>query len=90
MIANPAVSEVISAPTIYFRLVVAGALMIEPTESENLETLDAFCDAMLEIAREAREEPQTVTQAPINTPLARLDETRAARHPVLRWLRPAL
>ncbi len=78
------------APTIYFPLVVAGALMIEPTESESLETLDAFCEAMLGIAREAREEPETVTQAPRNTPLARLDETRAARHPLLRWLPPVL
>ncbi len=73
------------APTIYFPLVVAGALMIEPTETESLETLDAFADAMLEIAREAKESPETVRSAPTATPVARLDETRAARHPILRW-----
>ncbi|MFT4571758.1 MAG: glycine dehydrogenase subunit 2 [Hyphomicrobiaceae bacterium] len=73
------------APTIYFPLVVHGALMIEPTESEPLETLDAFCDAMLEIAAEAAQSPQIVVGAPHNTPLARLDETRAARKPILRW-----
>jgi len=73
------------APTIYFPLVVAGALMIEPTESESLDTLDEFSAAMLEIAREAAEEPERVKQAPSTTPLARLDETKAARHPVLRW-----
>jgi len=73
------------APTIYFPLVVSGALMVEPTETENLETLDAFAEAMLEIAREAREEPETVRQAPTATPLVRLDETRAARNPVLIW-----
>jgi glycine dehydrogenase subunit 2 len=73
------------APTIYFPLVVHGALMIEPTESEALETLDAFCDAMLAIAAEAENSPETVTDAPHTTPLARLDETLAARNPVLRW-----
>jgi glycine dehydrogenase subunit 2 len=73
------------APTIYFPLVVAGALMIEPTETESLETLDAFAAAMLAIAREAQEKPEAVRAAPTATPVGRLDETRAARHPVLRW-----
>lgn len=73
------------APTIYFPLVVHGALMIEPTESEPLETLDAFCEAMLAIAQEATNEPETITAAPHTTPLGRLDETQAARKPVLRW-----
>ncbi len=72
-------------PTIYFPLIVHGAIMIEPTESESLEGLDRFADAMLEIAREAREDPETVRSAPHHTRLARLDETRAARKPVLRW-----
>ena len=76
------------APTIYFPLVVAGALMIEPTETENLETLDAFADAMLAIAKEAETAPDAVRRAPQTTPLSRLDETRAARHPELAW-RPA-
>ena len=73
------------APTIYFPLVVAGALMIEPTETESLETLDEFVETMLKIALEAVEEPETVRGAPTFTPLVRLDETRAARHPVLVW-----
>jgi glycine dehydrogenase subunit 2 len=73
------------APTIYFPLVVAGALMIEPTETESLETLDAFAAAMLSIAREAQEKPEAVRAAPTATPVGRLDETRAARHPILRW-----
>jgi glycine dehydrogenase subunit 2 len=74
------------APTIYFPLVVAGALMIEPTETESLETLDAFIAAMRAIADEAKTDPQSVRAAPVTTPRTRLDETRAARHPVLRWL----
>jgi glycine dehydrogenase subunit 2 len=73
------------APTIYFPLVVSGALMIEPTETESLETLDAFAEAMLAIAREARENPEKVRSAPTATPVARLDETRAARELVLKW-----
>ena len=72
-------------PTIYFPLVVSGALMIEPTETENRETLDAFVDAMIAIAREARENPGLVKGAPYTTPVGRLDEARAARKPVLRW-----
>jgi len=73
------------APTIYFPLVVKGALMIEPTETETKETLDQFADAMLAIAEEARRDPARVREAPHSTRLARLDETRAARRPVLRW-----
>jgi glycine dehydrogenase subunit 2 len=73
------------APTIYFPLVVKGALMIEPTETESKETLDAFTDAMLQIAHEAETDPTLVREAPHDTWVARLDETRAARKPVLRW-----
>ncbi len=76
------------APTIYFPLVVHGALMIEPTETESLETLDAFADAMIAIAEEARSDGESLLAAPHATPLARLDETRAARSPKLVW-RPA-
>ena len=72
-------------PTIYFPLVVSGALMIEPTETESRETLDAFIDAMTSIAREAEENPDLLKTAPHSTPVRRLDEARAARKPVLRW-----
>ena len=77
------------APTIYFPLVVKGALMIEPTETESKETLDEFIEAMLAIAREAETEPELVRSAPHRTRVGRLDETRAARRPVLRWRREA-
>ncbi len=59
--------------------------MIEPTESEGKEALDAFCEAMLAIAREAEEEPDVVRGAPHEAPLRRLDEATAARRPYLRW-----
>jgi glycine dehydrogenase subunit 2 len=72
-------------PTIYFPLIVAGALMIEPTETESKETLDQFIAAMQAIAREAQETPDVVRAAPHKPLLSRLDETRAARQPVLRW-----
>jgi glycine dehydrogenase subunit 2 len=72
-------------PTIYFPLIVPEALMIEPTESETKETLDAFCDAMLEIAREAKESPELLKQAPHHRPVQRLDEVRAAKHPIVKY-----
>jgi len=59
--------------------------MIEPTETEAKETLDAFADAMLEIVREAREEPETIRSAPHGRPVGRLDEVRAARQPIVRY-----
>jgi glycine dehydrogenase subunit 2 len=71
--------------TVSFPLVVHGALMIEPTESESLEELDLFIDAMKCIAREAEQEPELVKTAPHSTRVSRLDETGAARKPVLRW-----
>jgi glycine dehydrogenase subunit 2 len=73
------------APSTYFPLIVEEALMIEPTETESKETLDAFCDAMIQIAREAETAPQTILDAPVTTPVRRLDQTLAARQPVLRW-----
>jgi len=73
------------APTIYFPLVVKGALMIEPTETETRETLDEFVEAMVNIAEEAKHDPALVRDAPHRTRVGRLDETRAARRPVLRW-----
>jgi glycine dehydrogenase subunit 2 len=72
-------------PTIYFPLVVSGALMIEPTETETPETLDDFIEAMLAIAAEAKEDPELIKEAPYSTPVRRLDEAKAARKPVLRW-----
>jgi glycine dehydrogenase subunit 2 len=72
-------------PTVYFPLIVPEALMIEPTETEAKETLDAFVDAMLQIAREAAEEPETVKAAPTSRPVRRLDEVKAAKAAVVRY-----
>jgi glycine dehydrogenase subunit 2 len=72
-------------PTVYFPLIVDEALMIEPTETENKDTLDAFADALLRIADEAEQEPDLVRNAPYTTVVGRLDEARAARQPDLRW-----
>jgi glycine dehydrogenase subunit 2 len=72
-------------PTIYFPLIVPEALMIEPTETETKETLDAFCDAMLAIAREAAEEPELLKDAPHHRSVRRLDEVRAAKRPVVKY-----
>lgn len=74
-------------PTIYFPLVVKGALMIEPTETESKQVLDEFCDALLAIAEEAKAEPDLLKQAPVRAKVKRLDEATAARKPRLRWLR---
>jgi glycine dehydrogenase subunit 2 len=73
------------APSTYFPLIVEEALMIEPTETESKETLDAFCDAMIQIAREAETSPDTIHEAPVTTAVRRLDQTKAAREPDLRW-----
>src|SRR5438309_1670161 len=72
-------------PTIYFPLIVPEALMIEPTETEAKETLDAFVDAMLAIAREAAEDTQLLKDAPHDRPVRRLDEVRAAKNPVVKY-----
>ena len=73
------------APTIYFPLIVQEALMIEPTDTESIETLDAFAEALISIAKEAESDPEKVKQAPITTPVSRLDEARAARQLRVRW-----
>ena len=73
------------APTMYFPLVVAEALMIEPTETESKETLDAFIEALHEIDQEASHDENFLRTAPYNTPLSRLNEAKAARNPNLRW-----
>ncbi|MCL2661448.1 MAG: aminomethyl-transferring glycine dehydrogenase subunit GcvPB [Acidobacteriaceae bacterium] len=77
------------AYTVSFPMIVAGAMMIEPTESESREELDLLVDALRQIAREANENPELVKTAPHTTRLRRLDETAAARKPVLRWKAPA-
>jgi glycine dehydrogenase subunit 2 len=73
------------APSTYFPMIVEEALMIEPTETESKETLDAFCEAMIRIAKEAETDPHGIHQAPVTTPVRRLDQTKAAREPNLRW-----
>ncbi|GFN22344.1 MAG: aminomethyl-transferring glycine dehydrogenase subunit GcvPB [Thermoanaerobacteraceae bacterium] len=73
------------APTIYFPLIVPEALMIEPTETEPKEVLDAFAGALIRIAEEAVAQPELLRNAPHNTPVRRLDEAAAARNPVLKW-----
>ncbi|MGB7061893.1 MAG: aminomethyl-transferring glycine dehydrogenase subunit GcvPB [Candidatus Zixiibacteriota bacterium] len=73
------------APTVYFPLIVQEALMIEPTETESKESLDEFIQAMIRIAKEADENPEVVKSAPQNTPVARLDEVKAARELNVRW-----
>jgi len=73
------------APTVYFPMVVDEAIMIEPTETEPKSTLDEFIEVMRTIAEEAETNPELVTSAPHTTPLKRLDESRAARQPILRW-----
>jgi len=73
------------APTVYFPLIVPEALMIEPTETETKETLDAFAEAMIKIKKEAEENPDLLHEAPHVTPVRRLDEARAARELNVRW-----
>ncbi len=71
-------------PTIYFPLIVEEALMIEPTETESLETLDRFIEVMHDVARRAADDPESVKRSPVSTPVGRLDEASAARRPDLR------
>lgn len=70
------------APTIYFPLLFHEALMIEPTENESKETMDGFIAVMHKIAQEARETPEEVKSAPHNTPIGRVDDVLAAKHPI--------
>ena len=72
-------------PTIYFPLTVEEGMLIEPTETESIETLDAFADALIAIAHEAETDPELVKTAPHTAPVGRLDEATAARQPNLRW-----
>ena len=84
-IAKRLIDYGVHPPTMYFPLIIDEALMIEPTESEGKETLDAFIAVMKRIAREVEETPEVVRGAPHQAPLGRLDEARAARQPDLRW-----
>ncbi len=72
-------------PTIYFPMIAPEAIMIEPNETESIETLDAFCNAMIQIAAEARDNPELVKAAPLTTPVKRLDDVKAARDPDVCW-----
>jgi glycine dehydrogenase subunit 2 len=78
-VAKALIDKGFHPPTVYFPLIVKEAMMIEPTETENRETLDAFIQAMIEIARTADSAPEELHQAPITTPVSRLDETRAVK-----------
>ena len=75
--------------TVSFPLIVSGAMMIEPTESESKQELDLLIDALQSIAREAEEQPELVLSAPHSTRVGRMDEVQAARKPILRWRPPA-
>ncbi|MCC0633483.1 aminomethyl-transferring glycine dehydrogenase subunit GcvPB [Clostridioides sp. ZZV15-6388] len=72
-------------PTMYFPLIINEALMIEPTESESIETLDSFIEAMKNVAKEAKEEPELLKTAPHNTLVKRVDDARAVKKPILTW-----
>jgi glycine dehydrogenase subunit 2 len=87
-IAKAILDEGIHPPTIYFPLIVEEALMIEPTETETLETLDRFVGVMRTIAERAAQDPDSLRAAPRTTPVGRLDETTAARRPDLSWAFP--
>ena len=67
------------APTVYFPLIINEAMMVEPTETETKQTLDAFANSLIEIAKEAKENPELLKEAPHNTPVRRPDETKAAK-----------
>ena len=84
-VAKALIDNGIHPPTVYFPLIVHEALMVEPTETESLETLDAACDILLKIAGTAKENPDMLHAAPVTTPISRPDEVAAARNPILRY-----
>ena len=84
-VAKALIDKGFHPPTVYFPLTVPEAMMIEPTETETRETLDAFSSAMIEIAETARANPDMLHESPTKTTVRRLDEVKAARQPVLRW-----
>ncbi len=85
-IAKGLIDEGYHPMTVYFPLVVHGAMLIEPTETESKAELDRFCDALESVASKARSGDSSLKQAPYHAPMRRLDETLAARKPVLRWV----
>ena len=85
-IAKALIDRGFHPPTVYFPLIVSEAMMIEPTETESVQTLDAFIDAMIEIADLAERDPEAITSCPKTTPVSRLDEVKAARQPDLASL----
>lgn len=87
-IAKALLDEGYHPMTMYFPLVVHGAMLIEPTETESKAELDRFCDALLEIAERAVQGDESLKAAPVLTRMRRLDETRAARKPILKWTEP--
>jgi glycine dehydrogenase subunit 2 len=88
--AKAMIDEGFHPMTMYFPLVVHGAMLVEPTESEPKQTLDHFCDVMLELATDAKAgNKERFAAAPLRAPRRRLDETRAARAPKLKWERPS-
>jgi glycine dehydrogenase subunit 2 len=87
-VAKALLDEGMHPMTVYFPLVVKEAMMVEPTETESLETLDAYADALGRILERARQDPDYLAQAPRTTPVRRLDEVAAARTPILRWTPP--
>lgn len=86
-LAKALIDEGFHPPSVYFPLIVSEAMMIEPTETEPKETLDAFAEALLRIAERAETDASSLREAPLSAPLRRLDEVAAARRPVLRWRR---
>ncbi len=72
-------------PTVYFPLIIEDAIMIEPTETETLETLDHFVEIMIKVKEEGEKDPELLHNAPYNTEVRRLDEVKAARKPVVKW-----
>ena len=80
-IAKALIDRGFHPPTIYFPQIVPEAMMVEPTETESRETLDAFIETMIELAQLARTRPEEITRCPVTTVVGRVDETRAARSP---------
>ena len=84
-IAKRVIDHGLHPPTVYFPLIVQEALMIEPTEAESRESIEALAEAFIEIAEEAIRDPDALHAAPTTAPIGRMDETEASRHPVIRW-----
>jgi glycine dehydrogenase subunit 2 len=88
-IAKALIDRGVHPPTVYFPLIVKEALMIEPTETEGKEALDAFIGAMIEIARAAEAAPESLQKAPVTTPVGRMDEAKAAKRMDVAFLPPS-